>query len=126
MHGTRAQYRRGCHCTPCRAANAAYMGHYRRRKAQGRQLLGSRIPAAKTHIVMRALRAEMSRRQLCLRVGWYANNYARIQHAAWITLRTALKVQREARRAAIVDDSGRIAGVQAAIALEILNGLGKD
>ena len=33
QHGTPARYRRGCRCTPCRGAQAARQGTYRRRLA---------------------------------------------------------------------------------------------
>ena len=32
-HGTERRYRRGCPCAPCRAANAAAVARYRRRRA---------------------------------------------------------------------------------------------
>jgi hypothetical protein len=125
VHGTRAHYRGGCRCTCCRAANAAYISHYRRRRAAGRPLLGSRIPAHRTHILMRALRAEMARGQLDGRLGW-GGHYARIQRSPTITLRTALKVLREFRRASDGGVMEALPGTQAAVALEILNGLGKN
>lgn len=127
VHGTRAAYKRGCACLPCRAANAAYVQHYRRTTTTGKRLLGSRIPAARTHILMRALRAEMSRAELARRLGWHANNYARVQHAATVTLRQALKVLRLYR--AMQGEPDRPApldAVRRAVAFEILNELGKN
>lgn len=35
-HGTLARYKRGCHCAPCRQANAAYKSHRARMIAYGR------------------------------------------------------------------------------------------
>lgn len=122
--GTRRGYRAGCRCMRCRAANALYVSLYRHRKRTGVHLLGSRVSATRTHIVMKALRAEMSRRQLALRLRWY-RNYTRIQRAETITLRTALKVQQEWRKAREGLETPALPAGQADIALSILNELGK-
>ena len=44
-HGTRRQYRQGCHCLPCRAANARYEQERARDKAKGIPRLGTLISA---------------------------------------------------------------------------------
>lgn len=42
-HGSRARYRRGCRCLPCRSANAAYGTHYRRQRGFHRACEGVEI-----------------------------------------------------------------------------------
>lgn len=122
--GTRAKYQAGCRCLHCRAANALYEAQYRQQKRDGRPLLGSLTPAARTHTLMKALRAEMSRRQLALALNWY-RNYTRIQRAGTVTVRTALKVQRAYRLSRDVD-SQRLPFEQHQVAMETLNELGRS
>jgi hypothetical protein len=59
-HGTRASYRSGCRCTPCRAAEASYQRTLRREKARGQVHEGALVPAARTlrevrHLISEAL-----------------------------------------------------------------------
>lgn len=94
-HGTRARYQRGaCRCTRCRAANAAYWLAWYHAKQDGKPLLGTRINAARTHILMKVIRSEaISNGDLDDALDWWGN-YARVRKAKRITLRTALKVAR--------------------------------
>jgi hypothetical protein len=39
-HGTRASYQRGCTCTPCKAAEAAYRADLRLKRLKGLPILG--------------------------------------------------------------------------------------
>jgi hypothetical protein len=45
-HGTRTCYQAGCACTPCRAANAAYIAHLRASYRQHRIPLGHLVSAS--------------------------------------------------------------------------------
>ena len=54
-HGTRANYLAGCHCTPCRSANAAYLAAYRRAKANHRLLLGQTVQSYQVRRCLRSL-----------------------------------------------------------------------
>jgi hypothetical protein len=48
-HGTRQMYQRaGCHCLPCRAAEAGYRAALRRLHVLGKLPLGATIPARDT------------------------------------------------------------------------------
>lgn len=47
-HGTRAAYQAGCQCLPCRAANAAYIGHLRGLQRRGKSALGQYVSAKAT------------------------------------------------------------------------------
>lgn len=52
-------YQAGCTCTPCRAAEARYRAGLRKRRAQGRPILGALVPAADTWRLLRQLRPEV-------------------------------------------------------------------
>lgn len=95
VHGLRATYETGCRCTPCRAANARYWTAWRRARLAQRPPLGSRIPAARTHILLRVIRTEgISHRRLGREVFGSYRQYKRVRTEPVCTLRTALKVQR--------------------------------
>lgn len=69
-HGTRQTYRTGCHCTPCRAANAAYIAHLRQLHAVGRKPLGALLSGAEAQRYIKALRIErFSRAEIARRLG---------------------------------------------------------
>lgn len=114
-HGTRLQYQKGCKCTPCRAANASYWLAWYHAKQSGKPLLGSRISAARTHILMKVIRGEdMSNHRLGRDLFGGYRAYKRIRRERSLTLRTALKVQRYYRlRVAEQDDliAGLVGGV---------------
>lgn len=94
-HATRASYQAGCRCVSCRSANAAYEVDYRRLKAEGRSSLGIRIPAARTHILMKVIRGEHWSNHRAGRdlFGSY-RAYCKVRRASRVTLRTALRVGR--------------------------------
>ena len=103
-HGTRARYQAGCHCLPCRAANADYFRQWYKAKQTGDTPLGTRIPAARTHILMKVIRTEgIANQEFASYMGW-SGNYSRVKKAKRVTLRTALKVARFYRMR--VTDSG--------------------
>lgn len=108
-HGTRRAYRQGCTCTLCRAANAAYWSTWYHAKRSGKPLLGTRIPAARTHILMKVIRTEdVSNHQLGRDLFGGYRAYKRIRRGCSVTLRTAFKVQRYYRL--IVADQGQLFG----------------
>lgn len=93
-HGTRARYLRRCRCTPCRAANAAYLAAWRTHRASGRALLGARMSALEAqHLIRLMLRERWTKHQLAKELG-LGRNLARLTHQDMIRLRTALKVRR--------------------------------
>jgi hypothetical protein len=51
-HGSRAKYRTGCKCLPCRAANSRYNTHRELKKAQGHSNGIVDAAAARAHIKM--------------------------------------------------------------------------
>lgn len=57
-HGTRRQYRQGCHCTPCRAANAAYEAKRRHAHRCGLPLLGAIVKPTEARRRIHQLEAE--------------------------------------------------------------------
>lgn len=106
VHGTRRAYRQGCHCTPCRSANALYMQAWRLRRAQGRPLLGARISTAEAHHLLRLIQRERYRNQeLEQAFGVGPRNLARLRKAAMIELRTWLKIRRFYRQR-VLDPTG--------------------
>lgn len=99
LHGLRASYLAGCRCTPCRAANARYEEARRKAHAAGRPPLGSRIPAARTHILIRVIRTEAadgrwSNRKLGLHLFGSYRQFKRVRAESTVTLRTHKKVLR--------------------------------
>jgi hypothetical protein len=93
-HGERRAYQLGCRCSPCRSANAAYQATFRQARCAGRPLLGAHVPAARTHKLMLVLRIEqLTNGDVARLLGWHGN-YGRIYHAATVSLRTHLRVQR--------------------------------
>lgn len=93
-HGQRRTYRCGCRCTLCRAANAARSARQYRAAKIDAPMLGARVPAARTHILMRVLRCEgFTHGDVAKLLGWHGN-YARIYHARTVTLRTQRQIER--------------------------------
>lgn len=95
-HGTRQTYQSGCHCTPCRAANASYIAHLRTLKAQGRQPLGILVPAADTAKRIRQLILEqMKRKDIARELGLKSPILQLHTHpGAWLRLRSVLRIRR--------------------------------
>lgn len=94
MHGTRNEYRAGCRCTPCRAANAEYWQRwYLAHKAQ-KPLLGSRVRAVEAQRLLRLiLRERYQKGRLAQALGRH-HDLARLSQQSMISLRTFLKVRR--------------------------------
>lgn len=98
-HGTRARYRRGCFCTPCRAANATYQAELRKDHAKGVLRLGMHISAKETWQRIRQLRPEfLTDTALALRLGYQApadrRHVACLKlHRNVITVRNMLRVR---------------------------------
>lgn len=57
-HGERRTYKSGCHCLPCRAAEAAYRSHLRQLQAKGTVPLHTIISAADAWRLIKAMRTE--------------------------------------------------------------------
>lgn len=96
-HGTRAQYRAGCRCLRCRAANAAYVAAYRRRRRAPRPLLRTIISPVEARRRIRQLLTEgFSKSDIARRLG--LKNRAPRLHPAGITLAKALKIRRLCRQ----------------------------
>ncbi len=105
-HGTRASYQHGCRCTPCRAANAAYMSDLRTRRAKGVPILGALISAAEAWRGIRQLRGEDFPHQRI--TGRRADRHPFIRTYApdlRIRLRTAVRIA-ELRRFHWLDETG--------------------
>lgn len=94
-HGTRRGYRAGCRCLPCRSANAVYEARRAAARLAGHPFLGSRVSAARTHILLKVIRTEgISNRRLGRELFGSYRAYKRVHAEAQCELRTALKVQR--------------------------------
>lgn len=95
-HGTRATYKKGCHCLPCRAANAAYIANLRRRHQRGLPILGAYVPAHETWRQLRLLTTEYeTEAMLAQRLG---HKTGRLQYGRKrVRLFTAVKVARQYR-----------------------------
>lgn len=93
-HGIRTTYLRGCRCVQCRSANAGYWLRWYHAKRSGKPLLGTRVNAARTHILMKVIRTEgISDPEFDALMGWWGH-YSRVKRAKRVTLRTACKVAR--------------------------------
>lgn len=57
-HGERRTYKGGCHCQPCRAAEARYRADLRLQHAKGHPPLGATMPAVEAWKLIRQLKAE--------------------------------------------------------------------
>lgn len=124
-HGTRRCYKTGCHCTPCRAANAEYMRLYRRALLLGRPRLGSRISAARLHTLIRALQAEYSSAQLDRLICRGHRHLRRLKAEAHCSLRTGLLFA-HLYEPGTADRVAALTAQQAQVALETLHGLGAE
>jgi hypothetical protein len=91
-HGTRARYRRGCPCTPCRAAEATYRADLRKDHAHGTLRLGMHISAKETWQRIRQLRPEFETQQaLAARLG-FRDRHLQLQRDV-ISVRNMLRVR---------------------------------
>lgn len=96
-HGTRACYQRaGCHCTPCRAAEAAYRAALRRLQATGKRPLGSLMDAATVRALVKGMRIEkFTFAEIARRLGVKCQ---RFQLQDRVTIRRYLAVRRVYRQ----------------------------
>lgn len=98
MHGTRAAYRAGCSCVPCRAAEAAYRASIRQQHRQGRPPLGARISAVEARRLIRSLKAEhFTERQIAQEACGERYRNPLLQRPAALTVRRLLQIKRYAR-----------------------------
>lgn len=58
QHGTRPDYQKGCRCTPCRAAEAAYRHQLRAKHLKGLPVLGQLVSASEAWARIRILKQE--------------------------------------------------------------------
>lgn len=92
-HGTRRDYQRGCRCTPCRAAEAAYRSSLRRLRASGKQPLGAKVSAVDTWRKIRQFKSEQfTQAEIARRLGLQSPQLQFDRKR--ITLATSLKVAR--------------------------------
>lgn len=93
IHGTRRTYRLGCHCCPCRAANAAYEAQRVRDRLHGRQTLGQRVSPVLARKRVKQLQVEqVSAREIARRLG-LKNDAIRV-HPDGITVRKLGRILR--------------------------------
>lgn len=90
-------YRSGCHCTACRAANAAYELSRRLDRLAGRLTLGQRISASEARKRVKQLQADgLEERELARRFG--LKHHRLRLHPSAITVRKHLRIVLEYRR----------------------------
>lgn len=95
-HATRAAYRGGCRCCPCRAANALAQAKRRADRRLGRVTLGQRISPALTKRRLRQLEADgITEREMARRLGLKSTRLR--LHPDAITVRKHLRIAREHR-----------------------------
>lgn len=95
-HGTRRDYKAGCRCTPCKAAEARYRANLRWLHRVGKQPLGAKVSAVDTARRIRQLLIErMTKASIAKELGLkrpilelHTGPNARV------TLRTALLIKR--------------------------------
>jgi hypothetical protein len=92
-HGTRANYKTGCRCLACRAANAAYIASLRARHRHQRPILGSHVPAAPAWRMVKSLGVEQITEADIAKAFGLKDPRLR-WHTTRITLRNLLKLHR--------------------------------
>jgi hypothetical protein len=110
-HGTRATYRTGCRCTPCRAANAGYWRTWRTASQTGRPRLGARVSAVEAQRLIRLLLIEWralrrAKSALSEALG-LQHNLPRLTEQDQITLRTELRIRQFYRSRMLADPDRR-------------------
>lgn len=93
-HGTRRQYKRGCRCLCCRAANATYEAARARDKAKGICRLGCIISATEA----RRKVAQLQREQVNVAARLGLKHHSVRLHAHGVTLKKSLKIRALWRR----------------------------
>jgi hypothetical protein len=111
MHATRDLYRRGCRCTPCRAANAAYWRAWWAAQRGGRPRLGARVSAVEAQRLLRLLfiewRASTAAKTLLSQALGLRHNLPRLRQQDRVTLRTELKIRQFYRWRMLADPDRR-------------------
>jgi hypothetical protein len=92
-HGTRARYRHGCRCLPCKAANARALTDWRRARKAGRVPLGALVPAVEAHRIIKVLRAEWQTKAALARDLGRHHDLARLSQQDMITVRMLLRIR---------------------------------
>ena len=110
-HGTRATYRTGCRCTPCRAANATYWRTWWTAQQTGRPRLGARISAVEAQRLIRLLLIEWrtlrrAKSALSEALG-LQHNLPRLTEQDQITVRTELRIRQFYRSRMLADPDRR-------------------
>lgn len=99
-HGTRTAYQKGCACTPCRAAEAAYRAQLRVRKAKGLPLLGALVSPVEARRRVRQLKLEeYPEPRIARMAGWREprSRQVRFGQRERIRLWTLLRIRRVAQ-----------------------------
>jgi hypothetical protein len=110
-HGTRATYRTGCRCTPCRAANATYWRAWHVAHQTGRPRLGARVSAVEAQRLIRLLliewRAQHRAKSALSEALGLQRNLPRLREQDRITLRTELRIRQFYRSRMLADPDRR-------------------
>lgn len=104
IHGTRHQYRRGCKCLPCRAANAQYVAGYREDRRAGKMRLGARVSPQEAR--KRVEQMLIERVKVWEALGITRERQDRRLCPKAITIRKLLKIRR-LYRLTMLEDRGR-------------------
>jgi hypothetical protein len=97
-HGTRACYKRGCTCTPCKAAEAAYRADLRLKRLKGLPVLGVLVSPVEARRRIRQLKTEgYPETRIASMAGWADGRARHVQLGAarlirFFTLRRIQKV----------------------------------
>lgn len=92
-HGERRTYKLGCHCLPCRAAEAAYRSHLRQLQAKGTVPLHTIISAVDAWRLIKAMRIEHFKDAEIARELGHQHGTLQLR-ASSIRLRTFLRLKR--------------------------------
>lgn len=95
-HGTRARYQRGCTCTPCKAAEAAYRANLRVKHLKGLPVLGVLVSPVEARRRVRQLTGEgYTKARVAAMAGWQ-NGHLQFGAHERIRLATLLRIRRVA------------------------------
>lgn len=95
-HGTRASYQRGCPCTHCKAAEAAYRADLRKKHLKGLPVLGALVSSAEARRRIRQLKGEgYTATRIVTMAGWTdaRTRHVHILPGALIHLGTLLRIR---------------------------------
>lgn len=104
-HGTRACYQRGCTCTPCKAAEAAYRSDLRLKHLKGLPVLGALVSPLEAQRRVRQFKLEGYvlhdetglEKPSVERLGRWRPRSLQLSRSECIRLSTALRIHRLAR-----------------------------